>query len=75
MKNKIYDVIFFVGGAGVFIYNLTKGYYSRGGTSVFGGYSTASGFESWSVIGMAIGVCLIVIGFLRRSWDKKEKEK
>jgi hypothetical protein len=63
MKNKIYDVIFFVGGAFIVVYSL------------FAGQMPLGGFSDWWGGAIAVGVSLIVIGFLRRSWNKKEKEK
>ncbi len=71
-KGKILDAIYFVGGAFIFMISLTGGYYNRGGSGLIG-YSSGSGFRLWSIIGMAIGICMIVFGFLRRSWDKQEK--
>ena len=63
MKNKIYDVIFFVGGAFIVVYSLVAGH------NAFSG-----GFRNWAGGAIAVGVSLIVIGFLRRSWNKKEKK-
>jgi uncharacterized membrane protein YedE/YeeE len=71
MKNKIYDVILFVGGAFIFTISLTGGY--SGGAILRGGISRSTGFVFWSIIGMAIGVSMIVFGFLRRSWNKKDE--
>lgn len=72
-KDKIYDVIFFIGGTFLAIVSLAGGYYSSGGTDiVFGGYSSSAGFSSWAVITLAIGISMIVMGFLRRSWRKQK---
>jgi hypothetical protein len=71
MKNKIYDILFFIGGAFLFIISLTGGY--TGGAVRRDGISSGAGFEPWSVIGMAIGVSMIVLGFLRLSWNRKGK--
>ncbi len=69
-KGKILDAIYFVGGAFICMISLTGGYYNLSGSG-FIGYSSGSGFRLWSVIGMAVGICMIVFGFLRRSWAKK----
>lgn len=77
--DKIIELILFIGGTFIFVVSLSGGYYSRGGSnSLFkspfsSGFSSSSGFEVWSVIGMAIGISMIVFGFLRRSWNKQEK--
>jgi hypothetical protein len=71
-KNRRIELILFVGGAFLFIVNLTGGYYSRGGSDIFNGYSSSSGFRLWAIFGMAIGISMIVYGFLRRSWNKQK---
>lgn len=70
-KNRRIELILFVGGTFLFMVNLTGGYYSRGGSDFLGGYSSSSGFRWWANLGMAIGISMIVYGFLRKSWRKK----
>lgn len=36
---------------------------------------SSSGFSSGAVIAMAIGISMIVLGFLRRSWNKKDNNE
>lgn len=67
-KDKIFDVIFFIGGTFVSIVSFL------GGMS-HSMYGNINGLKSGAVIGVASGICLIVFGFLRRGWNKKEKGK
>lgn len=82
-RDKIIELVLFVGGTFIFVVSLTGGYYNYSkddSNSLFespfsSGYSSSSGFKVWSVIGMAIGISMIVLGFLRRSWSKKGKNE
>jgi hypothetical protein len=72
-REKLFELILFVGGSFVFIISLTGGFYSYGGGDPLGiGFSSGgrSGFRTWSIFGMAIGISMLVYGFLRRSWKK-----
>ncbi len=66
MKNKVYDVILFVGGSFITL------------TSIIGGLrwetlrGTWRGWEDWAIIGIVVGICMIIFGFLRRNWNKKK---
>ena len=57
MKDKIYDTIFFIGGTFLAIMSLR---YENGNLNDTG------------ILILAIGICLIVFGFLRRNWRKKK---
>ena len=74
-RNRLIEITLFVGGTFIFVICLTGGYYNRGGTDFFGIHSSSSGFRLWSIIGMAIGICMIVYGILRRTWKDKRKNK
>lgn len=52
-KDKIYDVVLFVGGSLIIVANMLDGRRPNGGV-------------------VAIGVAMIVYGFLRRNWKKKK---
>ncbi len=72
MKNKILDVIFFIGGTIITIYSIGAGIYHKSGKIKLG--ASRLGLSDWAIIGLTLGICMIVFGFLRRNWDKKEKE-
>ncbi|MBV6419397.1 MAG: hypothetical protein DAHOPDDO_00613 [Ignavibacteriaceae bacterium] len=61
MKDKIFDSVLFIGGTFITVFNLSSGFTSFG-------YFTLS---RYAAIGLAIGICMIVFGFLRRNWNKR----
>lgn len=65
MKNKIIDIICFVGGGSLFVGTLFS--YETYTRDFFGIY-----FSTIQIILLAIGAGLIILGFLIRSWSKQK---
>lgn len=64
MKNKIFDIICFVGGGFLFVMTLFNySTYSRDG-------SGTPHYSEIQIILLALGIGLIILGFLIRSWRK-----
>lgn len=67
MNNKIYDIIFFVGGTVLMLLGL------------FSTLDEWEGFFSdatdwYDILLMITGISMIVFGFVRNSWDKQDKQ-
>jgi hypothetical protein len=73
MKDKIFDVILFVGGVVIILVGVFSTYGYWFGTSPTG-YLFHPDSTNWSNFTlMIIGVAMIVFGFVRRSWRKKDE--
>lgn len=67
MKNKVYDMILFVGGTGITL----LGFF---GTLHMGIFFSPYSNNWYDILFMIIGVSMIVFGFVRRSWNEKENQ-
>ncbi len=71
MKNKIIDIICFVGGSAIF----TKSLFNFESISVYDSRIRSESARYYTYLPedqylLTIGVCLIILGFLIRSWRK-----
>lgn len=66
MKNKIIDIICFVGGTFLFIITLFN-YHTYGRNGDGNIY-----YSNFQIILLAVGVSLVVFGFLIRKWRKEK---
>jgi hypothetical protein len=69
-KDKLIDLICFVGGA----ISLAMSLMSYHGPTMTSGIGSRAGYFPFGAkLGVPIGIALLIIGFLRMFWRKKEK--
>ena len=70
MNNKVYDVLFFVGGSALTLLGFFTTY-NESSENFFNRYKT----DWYDFLFIIVGISMIVFGFVRRSWGKKEDKK